>query len=248
MYNLVRIIDDILNFILPNNKLLLAGEWAVVHVKNDSTDDNIYYFSGDQPENSNSNSNNNPNSEDGDVEMADSQPGNSESNSNSNNPDSEDDDVEDADVEEVPNHNAPEEVMNDLDKVDAARDNNDAEALAYLKREYSSFFDDNTEEEALDQIEEYLTEEFPKELKRSEEEADAMSIEEKKAKGQNSDDSDNNDNNSSGGGGPLGPSGPSASDSGPSSSNSSGGNLSKILVILGGVFETISNVLDNIIL
>lgn len=241
----MRIIDQILNLIFPNNnKLLLAGEWGYVH-NNDATDDSIYYFSGDQPENSesNSNSNNNPNSKSDDEEMADYQPENSESNSNSNNdPDSESDDVEDTEVEEVDNHNAPEEVMNDLDKLDAAR-NNDSEALEYLKREYSSFFENNTEEEALDQIEDYLEEEFPGEYKKSEEEADAMS------KGKNSDDSNNDDdNNSSGGGGtgPSGPSGPSASDSGPSTSNSSGGNYSKIMVILGGILETISNVLENL--
>lgn len=246
----MRILDQILNLIFPKKKLLLAGEWGYVHKNNDAsyTDDTIYYFSGDQPENSesNSNSNNDPNSKSDDEEMADYQPENSESNSNSDNDsDYESDDVKDEDVEEVDNHNAPEEVMNDLDKVDAAR-NNDPQALEYLKKEYSSFFEDNTEEEALDQIEDYLEEEFPGEYKKSEEEADRMSIEEK-TKGQNSDDSNNDDNNSSGGGaGPLGPSGPSASDSGPSTSNSSGGNYSKIMVILGGILETISNVLENL--
>jgi hypothetical protein len=223
----VRILDDILSdFFIPKNQFLLAG--CNVHnvvYRGDSKDtpDNIYFFSNDLPENP-------------------------DSNSNSNN-DSESDDIEMADAEEVDNHNAPEAIQADLNKVDAAK-NNDSEALEYLKREYEAFFDRNTVEEGLKQVEEYLEGELAGELKRSELEAeDAQSEEEKEKKVQSSksdDDSNNNDNNSSGGAGPSAPSGPSG-DSGPPTSNSSGGNLGKILVILGGILETISKVFEDII-
>ena len=81
------------------------------------------------------------------------------------NPDSNSDNDSDAEnIEEVPDpeHNAPERIMDDLDVVEKAK-NNDPEALEYLKREYPAFFDGNSENEALNQIEEYLEDEFPKE-------------------------------------------------------------------------------------
>jgi hypothetical protein len=82
-------------------------------------------------------------------------------------------------IEEIkdPEHNAPERIMDDLDVVDKAK-NNDPEALEYLKREYADFFDDTSEDEALNDIEKYLEEEYPKEHKRSEHEADALKAKE----------------------------------------------------------------------
>jgi hypothetical protein len=166
---LIRILDILTDLFFPKNPFLLAGcsvPSVVYRVNSKDTPDNIYCFSDDQPQNSESNGNSTNESGSDDVEMADDQPQNSESNGNSTN-ESESDDVEMADVEEVDNHNAPEEIMNDLDKVDAAK-NKDREALDYLKKEYSHFFDRNTEEEGLKQLEEYLEEEFEPEHQKSE--------------------------------------------------------------------------------
>lgn len=333
------IIYEILNFILKflgYPSLLLACNVN----SGSSNNDHINYFSDENPENNNNEGfNSNPN---GDSNTDDD-----------SNPD--EDNSEDSDYEEVENHNAPEEVMKDLDMVDKAK-NNDPEALEYLAKEYRSFFEDNTKEEALKDLEEYLENEFPGELRKSNFEADADEArdeaeinesiaealkkeaegthrdlrrktdleeaaeeyqkvaeaaskkaeeaiskangtwkspeereaelrefeeevmdyeagenipqsedsisenenelkdnskrplaeeeEERKTKRKKTDDGDNNDGNSSGGG--AGPSGPFPSDPGPS--NSSGGNFSKILVILGGVFETIWKVIEDIIL
>lgn len=173
----------------------------------------------------------------------------SSSNSKNNSENSEDsdyDDVEDCDAMEVDNHNGPEQVVEDLNNVDKAR-NNDQEALDELKREYPAFFEDNSVPEALNQIEHYLESEFPGELERSEKEADELD-----GRGGRSNNNNNNDddgNNSSGGSGPSAPSGPSGSGSGPSGSDSgpsSGGSLSKVLIILGAILETISKVLEDV--
>jgi hypothetical protein len=111
---------------------------------------------------------------------------NSENNENSNsdsisdsNSDSNSDDPEDVDAEEIrdPEHNAPERIMDDLDIIDKAR-NNDPDALEYLRREYGEFFNDTSDDQALNDIEEYLEEEFPKEHERSENEADALKAKE----------------------------------------------------------------------
>ena len=191
----------------------------------------------DEEENSNNNNNNNNSDSDSDLE--------SESDS---------DDLEKADVKEVNNHNAPEEVINDLDTLDKAR-RGDPEALDEIKREYSEFFRENSDEEGLKQVEEYLDSEFEPEHIISELEADALE-QEANAEGDRSNNSNNdgsdNGNNSSGGTGPsgpsggTGPSGSSGSDPGPSDSSGGGGNFSKILIILGIILETIAKVLEDL--
>jgi hypothetical protein len=95
------------------------------------------------------------------------------SDAKSENNDSDSDDVEMSDVREVDNHNAPEQIMNDLDTITKAKAK-DREALDEMKREYPYFFDDNTDEEGLNQLEEYLENEFEGELKRSEIEAEVL--------------------------------------------------------------------------
>jgi hypothetical protein len=80
-------------------------------------------------------------------------------------------------VVEQENNNAPEQIMDDLDLVDKAK-LGDKKALEEIKRNYSEFFEDYSDKQALKDVEEYLEEEFEPELKRSEEEADAMEREE----------------------------------------------------------------------
>jgi hypothetical protein len=155
-----------------------------------NTSDNIYHFSDDNPENregsnsnsednpennegSNSNSENNPeNNEDSNSNSEDSPDNNEGSNSNSDGDSSSDDDgPKDNDVEKVgdPEHNGPERIVDDLDKVDNAKD--DPEALEYLQQEYSEFFNGRTIDQALEDIKNYLEEEFDAEHERSEWEA-----------------------------------------------------------------------------
>lgn len=208
---------------------------GVFSVNNNSLDSFIYFSNNNNPDPENhedsSNSNNNLNSSNNPENREDSE---SENNSDHG-------DIEKSDVREVDNHNAPEEVMNDLDRVDKAR-NNDPVALDELKGEYPAFFENNSDKDALKEIEDYLESEFPGELKRSEIEADELD-----GKGTTSNNSNNDDgNNSSGGSGPSAPSGPgpSGSDPGPSGSDS-GGNLSKTFIILGAIFETISKVFED---
>jgi hypothetical protein len=193
--------DEILIFILKllQGNLLLAS-YAIND--NDEISNNINYFSNENnPENnegSNSNSTNNSNSaaegnNPENNEGSNSNPNNNsdsdseeknkdamevdDNDSNSNNDSSDSDDPENIEEVEDPEHNAPERIMDDLDMVDKAR-NNDPEALEYLKGEYGHFFNDTSKDEALNQIEGYLEEEFPKELKRSEHEADALKAKE----------------------------------------------------------------------
>ena len=149
----------------------------------------IYYFNNDNngednQESSNGNYNDDLENYEGYSNNPNNNPENNEgSNNNPNgnpnpNPNPEDDDKDDPvniDAVEVqdPDYNGPEQIMDDLDMVDRAR-KNDPEALEYLKEEYGSFFDDTSTKEAVDDIEGYLEEEFPLELQRSEEEADAI--------------------------------------------------------------------------
>ena len=196
---------DILIFILKLLKWNLPS-LVIIDVNETSINalNNINYFSnGNNTENnqgSNNYSTDNSNSEDDDnnsennegsngnpdnnsdseknrdaMEVKDND-SNSDNDSKSEN-DSDSDDSENIEKVQDPEHNAPERVMDDLDMVDKAR-NNDPEALEYLKREYGAFFDDTSNEEALNQIEGYLEEEFPLELKSSEHEADALKAKE----------------------------------------------------------------------
>jgi hypothetical protein len=191
-----------------------------------------------------------------------------EDNSNNSNNDSDSDDLENADVTEVDDHNAPEKIIDDLDTIDKAR-KGDPDALDEIKQEYPEFFKENSDEEGLDQVEEYLEEEFEGEYERSELEADAL---EQNDEGDNSaggtgpsgssgsdpgpsgssgsSGSDPGPSNSSGSSGsdpgPSGSSGSSGSDPGPSNSSGGGGDFSKILIILGVIFETIAKVLEDL--
>jgi hypothetical protein len=187
-----KFVSDILIFIL---KLLgwdiLQPSFVMDENESSSNDtlNNINFFSNENnPENnegSNSNSTNNSNSDENNEGSNDNPNNNSDSEEknsdameveyNDSNSDNNSDSDDSENVEEVkdPEHNAPERIMDDLDAVDKAK-NNDPEAEEYLKREYSHFFDNTSKEEALNQIEQYLEEEFPKELKRSEHEADAL--------------------------------------------------------------------------
>lgn len=339
MYNGIKkltynIISYILNLGFHNNYLLCCtGDSGSLN----NIVDNIYYFSDDNSDNgSTSNStDNSENDRDSTSNSNDNSENNSENNENFNNnnsngdlnPDYDSDDPIDQDCIEVEDHNGPEEVINDLEIIDRAK-KNDPVALEYLKEEYGSFFDKNSTEEALKEIEDYLENSFPSELKKSEHEADALEAkenaknieegikklekeaeettdpqtkenlskgieylkeraqeelekgekseakamgrdldhsseedeegknnnskhpkpeeeEEKKNKRQklNNDRNDDDDGNSSSDGtGPL----TTDSDSDSGSSNLSGGNLSKVLVILGGILETISKILEDI--
>jgi len=123
--------------------------------------DNIDYFRGSNNDSENneysSNSNNNPNNPENpensndsdDVEMADNNSPESQEDSNDS------DDVEKADVEEIEDHNALELTMDDLEMVNAGL-HGDPEALEETKREYSEFFTDRTDREALLDIRDYL--------------------------------------------------------------------------------------------
>ena len=124
--------------------------------------DNIDYFRGSNNDSENneysSNSNNNPNNPENpensndsdDVEMADNNSPESQEDSNNDS-----DDVEKADVEEIEDHNALELTMDDLEMVNAGL-HGDPEALEETKREYSEFFTDRTDREALLDIRDYL--------------------------------------------------------------------------------------------
>jgi hypothetical protein len=118
--------------------------------------ENIDYFSGGD--------NNNQGNNNGDNNNGDN---NNNNNDNNEDSDSNSDDVEMSDTREVPDHNAPEQIMDDLDLVDRAR-HGDPEALVELKREYPEYFEGKSDIEAVWEIEDYLEAEFPLELKRSE--------------------------------------------------------------------------------
>jgi hypothetical protein len=60
-----------------------------------------------------------------------------------------DSDPEDHEVVEREDHNAPEQIMDDLDLVDKAKEG-DPDALERLKESYPEFFRENDDEEALD--------------------------------------------------------------------------------------------------
>jgi hypothetical protein len=106
----------------------------------------------------------------------DSNPQNNSNAQNDSNPQN-DSDPEDHDVMEVDDddYNGPEQIMDDLDRVDKARVG-DGEALDELKDQYPEFFEDEEvpDYEALDGLEEYLEDEFPHELEQSEREADEL--------------------------------------------------------------------------
>uniref|UniRef100_A0A0D2ZS52 Heme-copper oxidase subunit III family profile domain-containing protein n=1 Tax=Brassica oleracea var. oleracea TaxID=109376 RepID=A0A0D2ZS52_BRAOL len=103
--------------------------------------------------------------------------------------DSEDNDsVEDMDVVERDDHNAPEKIVDDLDLVDKAKQG-DNDALSILKEDYPAFFDQNSDQEGLKQVEDYLEEEFPGELEKSEREADELDRVSRRNNGESSGDS-----------------------------------------------------------
>ena len=164
------------------------------------------------------------------------------------------------DIEEIPEeeHNAPEYIQDDLEKIDRVReaDPNDEEAqrkLEELKDKYKEFFDiesGNNEEEGLNQLEEYLEEEFPGELEQSEREADILEEEESARKTGNTEDS--KDDSKRGGGSASGGGGSGGGDPGEGSSSSGGTqgpSSSRVLEglgLIGGVLGQIGEVLDNL--
>jgi len=164
------------------------------------------------------------------------------------------------DIEEIPEeeHNAPEYIQDDLEKIDRVReaDPNDEEAqrkLEELKDKYKEFFDiesGNNEEEGLNQLEEYLEGEFPGELEQSEREADILEEEESARKTGNTEDS--KDDSKRGGGSASGGGGSGGGDPGEGSSSSGGTqgpSSSRVLEglgLIGGVLGQIGEVLDNL--
>jgi hypothetical protein len=122
---------------------------------NNGLDNKSCFSDNNNPENNNSeNNNSNPN------------------NNNSDNDDSSE--VEEgSDVEEVENHNGPEEIMNDLEQIDKANKGDD-ESKEQIKEKYKEFFKNGSDKEGLKQVEEYLEGEFKGELYASEREADAI--------------------------------------------------------------------------
>lgn len=164
------------------------------------------------------------------------------SSSDGNSDNDPEDDPQDVEVVELEDYNGPEQVMNDLDLVDEARMGY-LDALNEVKKNYPEFFNENDDEEGLRQVEEYLENEFPKELAQSEREADEL---EAIARAYNNGGGSNRPG-PSGSSGPSGPSAPSGP-SDPSGPSESGGSnfSSKILILLGGIFETISEFINNL--
>lgn len=156
-------------------------------------------------------------------------------------------------TEEIPEreHNGAELTEGDLELIDRAREDNDIESLEYLQNKYPSFFDEesgNSLEEGLNQLEEYLEEEFPGELAQSEREADILE-EEEEARNAAENTEDSNDNSK--GGGSASGGGGSGGNPGEGSSGSGGtpGPSSRVLEglgLIGGVLGQIGEVLDNL--
>jgi uncharacterized membrane protein YgcG len=227
LYNLFQIIIFILNF---QRFFVLLSQTSA------NTPENITYFSSDDDDDDDRGHNTENDEDDSRAESPEeTRPSkrprlnheDDEDNSNNSNNDSDSDDLEKADVTEVNDHNAPEEIIDDLDLLDKAR-KGDPEALDEIKREYPEFFRENSDKEGLKEVEEYLDSEFEPEHRISELEADVIeqngegNAEEGISNNSNNDGSDNG-NNSSGGTGPSGPSGtgpsPSSGSSGSSGSN-----------------------------
>jgi hypothetical protein len=184
MESIKKFIDDILYIFISEfqgSRLILLA--CNINSESSNNTSNIFYFSDENPDNnegstsnSNNSSSNNPDTNEDSTNSNDNPENNEGSNSNSNGDSNSDhDDPENNDSEEINDleHNAPERIIDDLDIVDKAK-NNDPEALEYLAREYGHFFDGTSKDEALKDIKEYLEGEFPKELERSELEADAL--------------------------------------------------------------------------
>jgi hypothetical protein len=179
LYNAIKkltynIISYILNLGFHDNYLLCCTGDSGNNIL-----DNIYYFSDDNSDNNGgSTSNSNDNSENAGDSTSNSNDnsenaGDSTSNSNDNSENNRENNENFNNNNSNGDRNIPEEIVDDLDIIDRAR-KNDPEALEYLKGEYGSYFDKNSTKDALNEIEEYLEDIFPSELKKSEHEADAM--------------------------------------------------------------------------
>jgi hypothetical protein len=102
----------------------------------------------------------NPDSKDNSKFETENSSNNNSENNSKNNP-------EDFETKERKDHNAPESIVDDLDLIDKARAG-DKSALNEIKEQYPEFFNDNNDEQGLEEVEEYLEEEFPLELEQSE--------------------------------------------------------------------------------
>ena len=164
-------------------------------------------------------------------------------------PDCEDLNRETEEIPEIEDQNVPEDIEGDLAIIDRAREDNDIESLEYLQNKYPNFFDQesgNSLEEGLNQLEEYLEEEFPGELAQSEREADILEEEARKA-AENTEDSNDNSKgggSASGGGGSGGNPGEGSSGSGGTPGPSS--RVLEGLGLIGGVLGQIGEVLNNL--
>lgn len=177
-------------------------------------------------------------------------------------------DPEDKEVYLRDNPHRAEDIMDSWDEVVKAK-NGDQDSLDKVKSEYSAFFDNNTDEEALRQIENYLEEEYDYGRVEDEEEKEAQELDEmvrqaeqvlgKRAHSEENDSNSdspeakrqrlwdsNNDNNGRGPGG----AGPNSSGNGPESNGpgpeSSSTSSSKIIDVLLGLLLLGGGVLDNI--
>jgi len=171
------------------------------------------------------------------------------------------------------NPHRAEDIMDSWDEVVKAK-NGDQDSLDNIKSEYAAFFDNNTDEEALRQIENYLEEEYDYGRVEEEEEKEAQELDEmvrraeqvlgKRAHSEENDSNSdspeakrqrlwdsNNDNNGRGPGGP----GPNSSGNGPESNGpesngpspeSSSTSSSKIIDVLFGLLLLGGGILDNI--
>jgi len=205
--SIIELIDQILYIFIPNFQISRIT-LLVCNVKSESfsLNDNIFLISGKNSEGSTSDLNKTPDNNEGPANSNNNNPDNNEepttssnnnqenphnsnlnddnnedSNSNSNSDSNSDyDDSENNSTEEINDleYNGPERIMDDLDMIDKAR-NNDPEALEYLAKEYKEFFEDTSKEDGLDLLEHYLEKEFPGEFERSELEADAIEATEK---------------------------------------------------------------------
>ena len=129
--------------------------------------ENIVYVNSNSDNNSGNNSNNSSSQSD-DSGYGDMDEGPYQTYGSGDQPDPEEQSVEKA----PSSHNAPEQLQDDLDKVDEASDG-DSEANLYLRRNYPAFFDQD-DESAFQSIRAYIYEEFEAELRDSERKADEL--------------------------------------------------------------------------
>jgi len=205
VYSIIEFIDHILYIFISNFQrsciTLLACN---VNSGSLSLNNNILWFSPENPDNEGSPSNlgnrrdphegsgpdnnedsatssnsnqENPNNSNLNENNNEGSNSNSNGDSNSDHHDSENNSPAPEEINDL-EYNGPERIIDDLEILDKAR-KNDPEALEYLSREYGEFFEGTSKKEGLKNLEGYLEDEFPAEYKRSELEADAIEAKEK---------------------------------------------------------------------